>query len=221
MTAATHPSDETLLRHAAGTLPAGPKLLVHLHLAACPHCRERVAVFEAVGGALLEEIPPEPLAGDALARALSRIKAADAPAPAAAVPRPLPPPSGLVLPQGIALPAPLAARRIGPLRPVAPGVRMGRVYVPEDPDTSVRIFRIEPGRSIPRHTHIGTEYTHVICGGFSDPLGHYGPGDLVEADAEVEHTPKVDDDGECVCIAAFEGRLRFSGLLGWVLRPFF
>lgn len=221
MTVATHPSDETLLRYAAGTLPAGPKLLVDLHLAHCPDCRQLLRAFESVGGVLLDDMTGVPVAGDALARTLARIDAGPAHT-ATARHRPHHPlPASLSLPAGIVLPAPLAARRIGPLRPVAPGVRMARVHVDDDRDTSVLLFRIEPGRSIPEHTHEGLEYTHVICGGFSDPLGHYGPGDLVEADADVEHTPKVDDDGVCVCIAAFEGRLRFSGLLGVVLRPFF
>lgn len=229
MTVFSHPGDETLLRHAAGTLPAGPRLVVDIHLAGCPHCRAALRRFEAVGGVVLEEMAPDTLLSGALSPGaldlvLARLDTPDAPAPAAArkkspgLKSPLP--AGLVLPPGVALPAPLAARRIGPLRAVAPGVRIGRVHVEDDPSANVLLFRIGPGRSIPEHTHVGTEFTHVISGGFSDPLGHYGPGDLVEADGEVEHTPLVDADGECICIAAFDGRLRFRGLLGVALRPF-
>lgn len=239
MTVSSHPGDETLLRHAAGTLPAGPRLVVDIHLSGCPHCRAALRRFEAVGGVVLEEMAPGALlsgalAPDALDLVLARLGAPDAPAPVAARAKPpgsrfpgskppgsrRPLPAGLVLPPGVGLPVPLAARRIGPLRPVAPGVRIGRVHLEDDPSANVLLFRIGPGRSIPVHTHAGTEFTHVISGGFSDPLGHYGPGDLVEADGEVEHTPMADVDGECISVAAFDGRLRFRGLLGVALRPF-
>lgn len=107
-----------------------------------------------------------------------------------------------------------------PLIPVAPGVRVGRVEVPEDPSSTVLLLRIGPGRSIPDHTHTGNEFTQVISGAFRDASGRYGPGDLAEADGEVDHSPVVEEGAECVCIAAFEGRLRFHGLLGVALRPF-
>lgn len=229
MSVTSHPGTETLLRYAAGTLPAGPRLLVDVHLAGCPRCRAAVAQLTAVGGALLDACDPLALAPDALDRALARLDALPAhrdpsalhhaEAGAARVKRgPLP--EGLKLPPGVVLPPEIASRRIGRLVPVAPGVRLGLVHLEEDPDAQVLLFRIAPGRAIPQHTHAGLEFTHVICGGFRDPDGHYGPGDLVECDADVDHSPRVDDDGECICLAAFDGRIRFRGLLGMVTRPF-
>ncbi|MFS8037468.1 ChrR family anti-sigma-E factor [Xanthobacter sp. AM11] len=223
MNPALHPSAQTLLRHAAGLLPPGPKLVVDIHLGDCPHCRALLRQFEAVGGALLEDMAPAQMDPGALEQALARIDGS--PLPAAQEPRHgLAPahawPPGLVLPAGIALPPRLAACRIDPLRPVAPGVRLGRVHVPDDPQANVLLLRLGPGRTIPDHTHDGIEYTQVISGAFSDAAGRYGPGDLSEADGAVEHAPVVEADAECVCIAAFEGRLRFRGLLGIALRPF-
>lgn len=229
MSVASHPGSETLLRYAAGTLPAGPRLLVDVHLAGCPHCRAAVARFKAVGGALLDACDPLALAPDALEQTLARLGGppvarnpgalhhAEA---AATAPKRWPLPEGLKLPPGVVLPPAIASRRIGRLVPVAPGVRLGLVHLEEDPDSQVLLFRIQPGRAIPQHTHAGLEFTHVICGGFSDPDGHYGPGDLVECDADIDHSPRVDDDGECICLAAFDGRIRFRGLLGMVTRPF-
>lgn len=238
MSVASHPGDETLLRYAAGTLPAGPRVVVDAHLEGCPLCRARVRALEAVGGRLLEETAPAALAPDALDRVLARL-AVEPPrplrmgeAPARALPGeqphrrspgtapPVRLPDGLMLPPGVALPRAVAARRIGALVPVAPGVRVGRVHVPEDPGSNVLLVHIGAGRAIPRHTHVGSEYTQVICGAFGDPLGHYGPGDLVEADSDVDHSPLVDRDAACVCVAAFEGRVRFHGVLGLVMRPF-
>lgn len=249
MSVASHPGDETLLRYAAGTLPAGPRVVVDAHLEGCPVCRARVRAFEAIGGRVLEETAPAALAPDALDRVLARLsgerphlpfsgvapsrrhagepsalhQAGEQPHPRSHAARPKAParlPEGLVLPPGVALPRAVAARRIGALVPVAPGVRVGRVHVPEDPASNVLLVHIGAGRAIPRHTHVGSEYTQVICGAFGDPLGHYGPGDLVEADGEVDHSPLVDADAPCVCVAAFEGRVRFHGVLGLVMRPF-
>lgn len=211
-----HPSDETLLRYAAGTLPLGPRVVIAAHLAGCPACRAAVHGFEAVGGAFLEaQEPASALAPDAFARVMARIGRDEAPAPARAA---FLPPSGL--PEGFVLPAALAGCGFSPLRPIAPGVRMGRVTVPGDPKAQVMLMRIGPGRGIPDHTHGDLEFTQLLSGAYHDHRGRYHAGDLVEADGSVEHAPVVDADGECVCLVAVEGGLRFRGLLGVLLRPF-
>ena len=74
-----HPSDFTLARLAAGTLGAGPQLVVATHLSGCPQCRGRLRSFEAVGGAMLDGAPPTRLSPDAFARALKRLDEADPP----------------------------------------------------------------------------------------------------------------------------------------------
>ena len=51
---AHHPSDLTLARLAAGTLGAGPRLVVATHLSGCSQCRGRLQSFETVGGAMLD-----------------------------------------------------------------------------------------------------------------------------------------------------------------------
>ena len=47
MTLERHPSDESLLRYAAGSLGAGPSLVVAAHLELCAACRAQVTKFEA------------------------------------------------------------------------------------------------------------------------------------------------------------------------------
>ncbi|MBB6306555.1 ChrR family anti-sigma-E factor [Xanthobacter tagetidis] len=216
-----HPSDETLARFAVGTLPAGPRLVVAAHLEGCACCRRTVRAFEAVGGALVEAEAGLPLAPDAFARTMDRIAREGAgmvhrPAPA----RPAPGGRPTGLPPGLVLPAALAGCAIGPLRPVAPGVRIGRVRVPGDPKANVMLLDIGAGRGIPDHTHAGLEFTQVLHGAYHDHRGRYAAGDLVEVDGEVDHAPVVDADGPCVCLVAMEGALRFRGLLGVLLRPF-
>ena len=215
-----HPSDETLLRHAAGGLPAGPAMVVATHLEGCPACRARVAAFAALGGQLIAEAEPEPMAPTGLVDVLARIDAREAPAGRGAAPpvaAPVRVPRRAV---DIALPRALGRCDIGRWRWFGPGVRMSRVTLPEAPAARLTLLRVGPGRKLPEHGHSGLEFTQVIAGSFTDALGQYRPGDLSEMDGEVEHQPVVDRDGECICLAAFEGEMVLSGLLGRLMQPF-
>src|SRR5438445_7129611 len=127
MTINHHPGAETLLRYAAGTLSAGPALVVGVHLETCAVCRARVADFEAIGGRLLEDtapghlahehLTPGHLAADALARALERLDAATPPPPR----EPVATPRRAEL--GIVLPACLPRCEVGSWRWLGPGFR--------------------------------------------------------------------------------------------------
>ncbi|WP_245454302.1 ChrR family anti-sigma-E factor [Aquabacter cavernae] len=220
-----HITDATLLRYATGRLPAGPALVVSVHLEGCPACRAKVAAFEAVGGALLDEAPPELMAPDALARLLARIDG-DAPAepqplrkrPARKRPvnkRPLPD-----FPGDLRVPSALRACEVGPWRWMGPGMRMSRVDIPGAPGSGAILLRIGPGRSLPEHGHGALELTQVLSGSFSDEMGRYQPGDVSETDEDVDHTPVVDGDGECICLVALEGGMLFRGLMGRLIQPF-
>ena len=202
-----HPSDYSLARLAAGTIGAGPRLVVATHLSGCPQCRRGLRSFEAVGGAMLEAAPPVRQSPDAFARVLARLDAADPPSEPA--PRVLHP----------ELPPPLNAYDIGPWRFVHPGFRWRRLTLPELPDANVIMLKVAAGRRVPRHGHSGTEYTQVLKGSFADALGQYRAGDCVEADEGVDHQPVVDTGGECVCLASVEGRVRLSGWIGRLLQP--
>lgn len=217
---ATHlPQDETLARFAAGTLEPATRLVVAAHLEAAPQARARLALFEAVAGTILDSLPSTPLADDALARTLAQL---DAPPRPAATPRPSArkPRHAATLPAGVTLPRALADCTVGRWIWVGPGVRWSTVGIPGVAHASVGLVRVAPGRALPEHGHGGKEITYVISGAFSDAAGRYGPGDVCEADPEVEHQPVADAQDGCLCIIAMEGALRFRGLLGTLLRPF-
>lgn len=216
MTITHHPTDETLMRHAAGTLAAAPAIVVAAHLAHCPACRARTARFEAVGGALLEEIEPVPLAPAALADVLARIDAEEG----AAQPDPARAERPVEI-GGVRLPDSLRGCDIGRWRWIGPGMRMSRIGVPHDSDANLILLKVAPGKGLPDHGHVGTEFTYVVSGSFSDSLGRFGPGDIAELDAEVEHQPVVDPGEECICLAALEGRMRFNSFIGRMLQPIF
>jgi putative transcriptional regulator len=210
-----HPSDETLLRHAAGKLGAGLRLVVNVHLESCPCCREQVRLFEAAGGALLEDLAPAPVSPALLEKIFARIDAeAATPRWSRAAPR------APVLDNGFALPAAMADCEIGPWRFVHPKLRWARVRLPDAPRERVILLKIAPGHATPAHGHGGLELTQVLYGAFASAHGVYGPGDLEEADEDVkDHEPRVTDDGECLCLAAVESPLRIKSLLGRLFQP--
>ena len=76
-----------------------------------------------------------------------------------------------------------------------------------------------PGLKLPRHGHIGTEFTLILSGALYDERGYYGPGDIDETDDDVNHQPVVDPRSECICLAALDGSTRVDGALGRLLGP--
>ncbi|TAJ90413.1 ChrR family anti-sigma-E factor [Reyranella sp.] len=213
MTIKHHPSDDLLLRLTAGSLGAGPALVITTHLEGCEVCRRQVAAFESVGGAILEGMSPEPLKTDALARTLERLDL-EPPAPTAGSP---------VFRQrridGLELPSSLHHCAIGSWRWLAPGFRWSKVAIPGHPDARVVLLKGAAGSMLPAHGHSGPEFLQVLSGAFSDERGRYGPGDLDEADTDIDHRPVVDPESECICLAALEGETRPHGGLARLLWP--
>lgn len=202
-----HPTDDVLLTYAGGSLAAGMRAVVAVHLELCAECRERVAQLRAVGGALLEDEPAAPLRDDALDRTLARVDALTAPpAPRKALPPP-PLPAGAVWPRALRDASATRWRWLGP------GMRWSRVTLPHAPEANVFLLRIGAGKYLPSHSHSGTELTQIIYGHFHDGRALFGPGDFDLADGEVHHQPVVQDGGECICVAALDGKLAFDGLV--------
>jgi putative transcriptional regulator len=195
-----HPYDDTLARSAAGRLGAGPGLVVAAHLSGCAECRARVRLFEAVGGALIEEAPVRPVRPDLFAETLKRLDAPYVEPPRAAFS--------------------LDGLEMSPWRRVTRSFQFRRVTLPHAPEANVIMLKVAPGQKMPHHTHSGTEYTQILQGSFHDDFGRYVAGDCVEADEEVEHQPIVDSDVDCICLAAVDGRLKLSGWLGRLAQPF-
>ncbi len=216
MSISHHPTEETLLRYAAGRLASGPALVVATHMSGCPICRARTAQFKAIGGALIEETAPVAMAPDAFARVLSAIEAAE---PVPTRQRHVPSVAARQT-AGIELPVPLRDCEIGPWRWKGPGIQASRVTLPHDPKARISLLRVAPGVKLPDHGHSGVEFTQILFGAYSDSLGHYRPGDLTEMDAEVEHQPVVDLDGECICLTALDGEMRLRGIFGRLMQPF-
>lgn len=207
-----HPDDDLLLAHTAGRLARGPAVVVATHLEGCAHCRARVRLMDAVGGALLEALPPETLAPDALARTLAAIDALPR-TPAAPAPMGRHP----VLPPDMQWPRALRDCSATPWRWLGPGMRWSRVTLPDDPKANVFLLRIGAGKQLPVHTHSDCELTQVLYGSFHDGRALFGPGDFDEADGSFHHQPTVQTGGDCICLASVQGKVLFQGALARML----
>jgi putative transcriptional regulator len=206
MTATFHPDEELLLAYAAGSLDEATSLLIATHATFCPRCRGAIADAEAVGGAVLEELPPDELGDAVLAGLLTRLDGAQpaAPAPAAA-----------------GLPAPLAPylpRRDGGVawRWLAPGVKHSLLL--EGRHGRARLLKIAPDKPMPHHRHRGLEYTLVLEGAYTDEKGRYEVGDFTVADGNVAHQPIALGEG-CVCLVLSGAPMQLTGRFAHWLNP--
>ena len=75
-----HLTDEILMAYSAGSLNEAFSLMVASHVSLCDECRARLASFDAIGGALLDEAPTDTaaLAPDSLQATMARIAAGPA-----------------------------------------------------------------------------------------------------------------------------------------------
>ena len=202
-----HPEDALLLSHAGRTLATGAAILVDAHVEGCTRCQQIVQGFERVGTRLMTIEGERPLKEDALLSVLARL---DVPPPLVASPVVAPKPA---LPQGSNWPRALRHCRVGRWRSIGPGMQWSRVNVPYDEKANVLLLRIAAGKCLPRHTHKGTELTQVLHGAFDDGRAIFKVGDFDSADADVLHQPVVQAQGECICLAAVDGRLQFESRL--------
>jgi len=196
-----HPAEASLIACAAGTMPLAHARVIAAHAARCPACAAGLRAAEAAGGALLDALPPAPMAPDALARVLARLDTA-APEPAPAAPA-----------------FDLAALASGRWRRVAPGIAIMNLLPRDATDSRLDLIRVAPGRALLTHGHTGTETTCVLSGAFADGTGTFAAGDCVEADAALDHTPRALAGEDCVCLIATTHHLRPHGWLGRLVRP--
>ncbi len=212
MTIRHHLTDPLLMAYSAGQLPEAFSLVVATHVSLCDDCRARLASFDAIGGAVIEADDAAPMADSSFAQTMARVSAAPQSVPAS-----MPRRAGL-------FPAPLADYVGGDLsavkwRSIGMGVR--QAILPTASDASVRLLYIPSGQAVPDHGHSGMELTLVLQGAFRDDADRFGAGDVEIATEDLQHTPVAEAGMDCICLAATDAPLRFSGFMPRVLQPFF
>ena len=214
-----HLDDATLLGYSSGALPAALAVVASTHLERCAACRARLLDADRIGGVLLQqqqrvEAPTE----DARAAMLALLDAEPAIGPVA-------PPADIVeehdpdrLPSAL---HPWFGSSMSALRwrRVAPGVQ--RIRATGISGGDLMLLRIAPGSKLPLHSHGGSELTMILDGASDDMLGHFGPGDVADLDGEIQHQPVTSPGVPCICVAATDAPLKFSGWVARALQPLF
>jgi len=209
---AHHPDDALLMAYASGTADEATSLIVATHLHYCIICRMRNRNMESVGGTLLEELAPQPLAPDALQSTLAKLDQV----------KPYERPRAPRSRDGT--PGALRSYLGGDLRDVRwrkMGPRLAYVPLFRRGDMAVRLLRGVPGADSGAHSHQGLEYTLVLQGGYTDVTGSYAPGDLQVMEAGARHNPVADPGEDCINLAVTTGRLEFDSLLQKIAAPLF
>ncbi len=207
-----HLTEPLLMGYAAGTLPEAFNLVVATHISMCDSCRAALSAYDAVGGEVMLDAEPIAMAEDALAATMALI--ANAPS-VDAMPKP-------PLRNGI-FPAPLHDYVDGDLvsvkwRRVGGGV--SQMILQTSNDASVRLLRIPAGTAVPDHGHGGMELTLVLQGAFVDETDRFGTGDVEVANEDMNHTPVAEAGMDCICLAATDAPLRFTGILPRIAQRF-
>ena len=89
-----------------------------------------------------------------------------------------------------------------------------------DDKDELKLIKMEPGVSVPLHSHGGKEYILVLEGSFRDEHGEYSKGDIQINDQKIKHTPIASRDDGCVCLSITEKDVIFFGKYGSFLNLF-
>ena len=92
--------------------------------------------------------------------------------------------------------------------------------IPVNDNDSVKLIKMDPGTSVPIHSHNGKEYILVLEGSFCDEYGEYNKGDMQINDQKIKHNPTACKSNGCVCLSISENDVVFFGKFGSALNLF-
>lgn len=213
-----HQSDEALLLdYASGALNESLSLAMATHLSLSMKSASEYQALNQVGGVMLQEIECESFDGDddmGLADVLTRLD--DEPVTGRPVSFDSVTSDIIPAPLRDYLPADLDALK---WRKVGPGVEEFRVKTGTRTGKT-SLLRIQPGQSMPEHTHSGREVTVVLKGSYNDGAESFGRGDMQVAGEYANHQPVAHVDEGCVCLVALDAPVHLTGPVGRLLNPF-
>ena len=92
--------------------------------------------------------------------------------------------------------------------------------LPLKDNDSIKLIKMDPGVSVPLHSHNGKEYILVIDGSFCDEYGEYKKGDMQINDQNIKHHPSASHSSGCVCLSITESDIIFFGKFAPILNLF-
>ncbi|MEW8392679.1 MAG: cupin domain-containing protein [Candidatus Thiodiazotropha sp.] len=196
-----HPSAETLVAHAAGTLDPVLMPVVSLHLDHCEQCSQQQRLAAQMGAALFAQPADEPMPPFDLERGLAAVKRRIV----------HPPPPAANTPDFLGRFSPAALQQVMWHR-VTPKIEMFEIPELSGGDHWMRLFRFQPGTRVPHHRHAGEEFSLVLQGSYIEADACYATGDFSEADTTTRHAQQVDSDIACIALIATTGKIAFDNL---------
>ena len=207
-----HFDDATLVAYSSGTLTKGMALLVESHIGMCEQCMEQIQTSNRIGGDLLQSIRPVAMEPGCLDRFLAMLDGVEMDEV-----MPLDASRKSEVPESLAA---VIGDDLDALEWKSMGLGVQQYDLKLGGVGATRLLRIQPGVSVPHHTHTGNELTLILRGSYSDEIGRFQVGDVADLDNQLEHQPIVDTDQECICLIATDAPLKFSGLMGKLVQPF-
>ncbi len=204
-----HSADEEVMAaHAAGTLPAGQHLVLTCQADLQPDIAQRLAVYDAVGGAVIETAKSEDLSDAFIGRLMEAL--GDGEETESSIPAAYNTPAWM--PTALSEFMDRADIKLK-WRAVGPGVQHAPINTSKSGER-IYLLRAAPGTKMPIHSHSGEEWTLILQGGYHVGETGYERGDLHCEDEACEHQPIIDDDGEaCISLVVDQGRLKFRNPL--------
>jgi putative transcriptional regulator len=92
--------------------------------------------------------------------------------------------------------------------------------IPLKDKDKIKLIKMDPGTSVPLHSHNGKEYILVIDGSFCDEYGEYRKGDLQINDHKIKHHPSASEKNGCICLSITESDVVFFGPFSPLLNLF-
>jgi putative transcriptional regulator len=215
VTISHHLDDSTMVAFAAGTLGQAHSIVAASHISMCASCRATLREAEKLGGGILANQPEAAVSDMCRAATLASLdgtksapKSKTAPVPSGELP--------------LALMRALGGKSLNEIHwhKKAPGVAIFDVPMAKGDRTHLKLLSIGSGRQMPEHGHGGEELTLILKGSYSDHMGRFMPGDVADLDEDVEHTPTVDSEEDCICLVAIEAPTKFKSIWARLAQPF-
>lgn len=215
-----HPKFELIQAFVNGDLPASLSAGVAIHAEMCAQCQQQIAqLTEQIAEVSFEEAfldrfivddVDEPMLLDFDAMAESIMQSDDICEPDIQQDK-------TILLNNIEYPLPRALSKVtfGKTAHIGKLAR-ARIQLDEN-EIHTSLLHIDPGGSVPEHTHKGFELTLLLEGSFRDEQGEYVKGDFIMLDASNKHHP-ISENG-CLCYTVANDALRFTQGINKLLNP--
>lgn len=216
-----HPKNELLQTFAKGELPASLSVAIAIHTDMCPLCQEKIAeityqqasAFQAENfqEAHLHDFITDDTNELELANMIDTIVADDQIEHARSVEMK----TINIVNTEYSLPRAIQNIELGGFTQLGKLSR-ARVKLDEGKVHS-SLLHIQPGGSVPEHTHNGYELTVLLSGEFKDAQGSYVPGDFIMLNTK--HTHQPESQHGCLCYTVVSDSLHFTQGINRLLNP--